>query len=130
MSPMLQVLCTIGLFQHSKPLSARIFVLICYVSTVNTISCSVESHNGISLQCFTCIYISIINYPKLTDSPLSHIIITRSGINQHRVSAALKARPITPLSAIVLYTVAAGTWSRWTLQHATGFARCVVPYRI
>ena len=49
--------------------------------------------------------------------------------HQHHVSAALHTRPLTTLLASVLYTVAARTWSHWTLLHATGFATCRVPYR-
>ena len=39
------------------------------------------------------------------------------------------ARPHPTWPAIVLYTVATGTWSCCPLQHATGFATCSVTYR-
>ena len=44
--------------------------------------------------------------------------------HQHRLSAALQARPLTTWPTSVLYTYTAGTRSCCTLQHATGFTTC------
>ena len=49
--------------------------------------------------------------------------------HQHRVSAALQARPLTTLSASVLYTVSAGTWVKVNTTACNGLATCIAPYR-
>ncbi len=49
--------------------------------------------------------------------------------HQHRVSAALQARPLTTLSVSVRYTVSAGTWATLNTTARNGLATCSVPYR-